>query len=179
MPRLYTITAGHDSTDPGNTWGGRREADLMLELRHLVAAALRQRGHTVREDGDRGINWALSRAMALIPGAHLAVELHTNASNNTSATGVEVVALPKHSATSQRVAAAIGQVLGIPLRRNAGWYPHDQASKDRGFQPGFSRTGGLIVEVFFQSNAAELARYLQRRQQVANAIAQALDVIST
>jgi hypothetical protein len=26
--------------------------------------------------------------------------------------------------------------------------------------------GGLIVEVFFQSNAAELGRYLQRRQEV-------------
>jgi N-acetylmuramoyl-L-alanine amidase len=172
--KVFTVTAGHDSSDPGNTWNGRREAELMLELRHLVATGLRQRGHRVVEDGDRGVNWALSRAMALIPGAHLALELHTNASNNTTATGVEVVALPKHKDTAQRVAAAIGRVLNIPPRRYGGWYDHAQASKDRGFQPGFSRQGGLIVEVFFQSNAAELGRYLQRRQEVATAIVDAV-----
>lgn len=172
--KVYTITAGHDSTDPGNTWNGRREAELMLELRHLVATGLRQRGHRVIEDGERGVNWALSRAIALIPGASLALELHTNASNNNTATGVEVIALPAHKKTSQRIAAAIGRVLNIPPRRLGGWYDHAQASKDRGFQPGFSRRGGLIVEVFFQSNAPELARYLQSREEVATAIVDAV-----
>jgi N-acetylmuramoyl-L-alanine amidase len=103
MRRVYTVTAGHSSTEPGNTWGGLREADLMLDLRHLVADKLRASGHLVREDGARGVNAALARAIALIPGAHLAIELHTNASANITATGVEVVALPAKRAAAQRV----------------------------------------------------------------------------
>jgi N-acetylmuramoyl-L-alanine amidase len=174
MKRVYTVSAGHSNTEPGNTWGGLREADLMLELRHMVASKLREGGHLVREDGARGVNAMLAHAIALIPGAHIAIELHTNASSNTSATGVEVVALARHKATSQRIAAAIAQVLAVPLRRDGGWYDHNQVIKDRGFTPGFSRTGGLIVEVFFQSNPADLARYLDRKWLVASAIARAL-----
>jgi N-acetylmuramoyl-L-alanine amidase len=174
MKRVYTVTAGHSEAEPGNTWGGLREADLMLDLRHMVADKLRASGHLVREDGARGVNAALVRAIALIPGAHLAIELHTNASNNRSATGVEVVALPAQRAAAQRVAKAIADVLGIPLRRAAGWYDHHLIKPDRGFEPGFSRRGGLIVEVFFQSNPADLAAYQAKKWMVATAIAKAL-----
>jgi len=174
MSKVYTVTAGHGEGAPGNTWGGLREADLMLDLRHMVADKLRAQGHLVREDGDRGFNAALARAMALIPGAHLAIELHTNASTNTTATGVEVVALPAKRAAAQRVAKAIADVLGIPLRRAAGWYDHHLIKPDRGFEPGFSRQGGLIVEVFFQSNPSDLAAYQAKKWMVATAIAKAL-----
>lgn len=165
------LTAGHGAGDPGNTWGGYREADLMTELRYITAAKLRAMGHDVREDGERGVNWSLAQAMGLINGASVAIELHTNASSNTSATGVEVVSLPQHRVLSQRLAKAIGSVLQIPLRRDVGWLSHDRCTAERGFQPGFSRRGGLIVEVFFQSNAQDLRKYLERRWLVASAIA--------
>jgi N-acetylmuramoyl-L-alanine amidase len=170
----YTITAGHSNTDPGNTWNGYKEAELMLELRYILAAKLRFTGHQVREDGPQGVNWALSDAQRLIAGADVALELHTNASSNTLASGVEVVALSAHKTLAQRLAHAIGSVLQIPTRRDHGWYPHEQCAAERGFQPGFSKRGGLIVEVFFQSNEDDLRKYQERKWLVASAIARAL-----
>jgi N-acetylmuramoyl-L-alanine amidase len=170
----YTITAGHGGTDPGNTWNGYREAALMLELRHILASKLRADGHHVREDGARGENWGLADAMALIAGADAALELHTNASDNTAATGVEIVAQAPHAPLAQRLAHAIGGALQIPTRRHQGWYPHAQCAADRKFEPGFSRRGGLIVEVFFQSNPNDLRAYLERKWLVASAIARVL-----
>jgi N-acetylmuramoyl-L-alanine amidase len=169
-----TVTAGHGGADPGNTWNGHQEAKLMMQLRHILAAKLRSDGHIVREDGGLGENWALSDATRLIAGSTVAIELHTNASTNPQATGVEVVSLPEHRELSQRVAHAIGSVLMIPTRRDKGWYPHADWTAEKGFQPGFSRRGGLIVEVFFQSNPEDLRKYLERFWLVASAIAAAL-----
>lgn len=166
-----TITAGHGGDAPGNTWNGYTEGGLMLELRSITAGMLRAAGHQVREDGGLGVNWALSDSMRLIAGADVALELHTNASSNTSATGVEVVAQPQHKALAQRLAHAIGSVLAIPSRREYGWYAHALCAADRKFEPGFSRRGGLIVEVFFQSNKSDLRAYLDKRLLVASAIA--------
>ena len=171
----FTVTAGHGGSDPGNTWGGHHEAKLMTELRFLVALKLRQAGHMVREDGLRGENWSLRDAMGLVAGADLALELHTNAAANPSAAGVEVLADLRHADPAKRIARAIGGVLQIPTRRQEGWYPHVDFIKSRGHAAGFVRMGGLIVEVFFQSNPEELRRYLERRWLVASAIASAMD----
>lgn len=173
---IFTVTAGHGASDPGNTWGGFREADLMDELGHLVARKLIEGGHAAREDGPRGENWPLSAAVSLVSGADLAIELHTNASDNRAATGVEVVALEVHREAAQTIAHAIGSVLQIPTRRNAGWYDARDHQRTRGWNSpaAFVRAGGLIVEAFFQSNPAELSTYLDRRYPLASAIARAM-----
>lgn len=168
------VCAGHGGTDPGNTWGGTTEAALMLELRHIVALKLRQAGHEVTEDGGRGVNLTLNDAIRLAHGHDVAIELHTNASANQTATGVEVIAAPKNKLLAQRIAQAIGRVLEIPVRRDGGLYPLAQFKRERKFTPGFVRAGGLIVEVFFQSNPAELGRYRERFWLVATAIADAV-----
>ena len=69
-----TVTAGHGDGDPGATYGGMTEADLMADLRDLVAARLRAAGHEVRTDGEGKINRALTYAMQLIGGADVAIE---------------------------------------------------------------------------------------------------------
>ena len=175
---LYTITAGHSSEEPGNTWNGHKEAALMLDLRYMVAAKLRSDGHMVREDGQRGENLPLVSAQRLIDGSRLALELHTNGSTNPRAEGVEVVALPEHKKAAQAIARAIGGVLQIPVRRVDGWWPMDELVRERKFTPGFARRGGLIVEVFFQSNPRELAVYLERKWLVASAIARAVQEVA-
>lgn len=171
----FTVTAGHGGSDPGNTWGGHSEARLMTELRFIVAMKLREAGHTVAEDGGRGENWTLAEATRLIKGADLAVELHTNASSNTRAEGVEVVADIDRAKEARIIANAIGGTLQIPVRRDGGWLAASQVKRDRGFLPAFCRHGGLIVEVFFQSNPTELSRYLERRWLVATAIARSME----
>lgn len=176
MSRRFTVTAGHSDKDPGNTWGGTTEARLMDELAHLVASNLRGTGHKVTQDGELGENWPLTDAVRLVAGADLAIELHTNASANRLANGVEVVALPSRKREAQAIAHAIAGVLGIPLRRDRGYYEAHEHRRDRGWDvpAAYVRHGGLIVEAFFQSNEDELATYLKRKEDVARAIASAM-----
>lgn len=169
----FAITAGHSDAEPGNTWGGLREADLMLTLRDIVADKLRALDHEVLEDGRDKQNLPLRDAIALVSKVDCAIELHTNALNEKSS-GVEVVAASQHSRLAQKLAVAIGKELDIPLRRTGGWYPLEQHIRDRNFTAGFCRAGGLIVEVFFQSNPQELQKYQDRYWLVASAIANTL-----
>jgi len=173
-PQTFLVAAGHGRRDPGNVSNGHHEAVLMLELRHLVAIKLTERGHTVRQDGRRLENLPLAQAMEMITSGVVAIELHTNASATPTASGVEVVAAPGNAVLARRIAAAIATVMEIPLRRDGGLYPVAQFKRERGFTPGFVRRGGLIVETFFQSNPRELAVYLDRKWLVASAIAEAL-----
>ena len=173
----FAVTAGHDDKDPGNTANGLREADLMLELRHLVAVRLRAMGHTVVEDGERGVNLPLSAAVRAAAGVDVALELHTNAVANPTAEGIEIVAPKRHRTLSQALAHAIGGVLMSPTRKDKGWYDPEQHRKDRGWnnQAAFVRADGIIIETFFQSNPRELAAYQGKYHLVASAIARVLN----
>jgi N-acetylmuramoyl-L-alanine amidase len=169
---IYTVTAGHSGSDPGAIAAdGRTEAALMLELRDIVATKLRAAGHTVRTDGGWRENLPLPYALTLVPGAAVAIELHTNAHSNTAARGVEVVSLPAQRELARTIARRIAHVLETPVRGAGGWI--DQAATARG-RLGFVRVGGLVVETFFLSNAEELAKYDARKWLVATAIAQAM-----
>lgn len=172
----FTVTAGHSNKEPGNTWGGHTEAALVDELGHLVAQHLRAAGHQVNQDGELGENWPLHEAVRLIQEADVAIELHTNASSNTRARGVEVVSMPSRKRAAKLIAGAIAQAMAIPLRHAEGWYDANdhRRARDWDLPAAFVRHGGLIVEVFFQSNPEELQKYLQRKGEVARAIATAL-----
>jgi N-acetylmuramoyl-L-alanine amidase len=171
----FLIAAGHGSGDPGNMAMGLSEAALMLELRDIVASKLRALGHDVITDGAKGENWALSRAIKLITG-RVSIELHTNASTSPTARGVEVISLPSDKALAQRIASNIARTLNTITRREAGWLDPLDVKRDRGFYPGFVRSGGLIVETFFQSNPNELANYHGSSWLVAQAIVDALTI---
>lgn len=170
-PRTYTVTAGHGATDPGAVRDGITERDLMAELRNIVATKLEAMGHTVRTDGTGLANLPLPFALTLVPGAAAAIELHTNASDNPAATGVEVVSLPAQRELARTLARRIAHVLELPVRGAGGWIDQTQTARGR---LGFVRAGGLVVEVFFLSNPQDLARYQARKWMVASAIVQAL-----
>jgi N-acetylmuramoyl-L-alanine amidase len=169
--RTYLISAGHGGTDPGAVGNGHREADVCLDMRDRVATHLRTMRHNVRTDGGTGVNWVLAEALKLIPGTTLAVELHCNAAANPAATGVEVIALPRHKAAAQRLARAIADASGQRLRGDAGWI--DQSASARG-RLAFVNAGGLIVELVFISNAGDVQRFMAVRDRVAAAIADAM-----
>lgn len=169
---IYTVTAGHSWSDPGATAAtGEREEDLMTELRDIVADKLRKAGHTVRTDGGWRENLPLPYALTLVPGSDVAVELHTNASASPTATGVEVVSLPAQAPLARAIAGRIARVLGLRLRGDGGWIDQRQTARGR---LGFVRAGGLVVEVFFLSNPADLAAYQRLKWMVAAAISDAL-----
>lgn len=168
----FTVTAGHSFLDPGAVAAdGTREEALMTELRDIVASKLRAAGHEVRTDGGWRHNLPLANAIALVPGADAAVELHMNAATNTAARGVEVVSLPAQRELARTIARRIAHVIESPVRGAGGWI--DQAQTARG-RLGFVRAGGLVVEVGFISNPEELHKVRSRLWVVASAIVAAL-----
>lgn len=169
---IIVLTAGHSATDPGAVADGYSEADLMLELRDVAADALRARGHVVIEDGGDGENLPLRHAIGLIGQGAVAVELHTNASDNPSARGVESISLPNKRRFSQRLSAAVAEVLKTRVRGDQGWIDQSQSARGR---LGFVNAGGVILETFFLSNPTERERYLSDPDAVAFAIAKAID----
>jgi len=176
----YLISAGHGAGDPGNTASGRREADIAVELRNIIAHKLRAAGHDVTTDGGLRENWGLIDAVKLIVSGRTSIEIHTNA-GKPDAKGVEVIALRGHADLAKRIAKGIAGVLGTTLRREAGFFDYDRwvaerkAAKATNQTLGFVRRGGIIVEAFFQSNAAELAAYDAKKWLVAQAIVDALE----
>ena len=169
---IYTVTAGHSLYDSGAVAKtGEKEADLMVALRDIVAHKLRAAGHTVRTDGGWRHNLPLLNAIALVPGAKVAIELHTNAHENPAATGVEVVALPSQAPMARRIARRIAHALGMRVRGDGGWIDQSKTALRR---LGFVSAGGLVVEVFFLSNPKDLETYRARVWLVAEAIAIAL-----
>jgi N-acetylmuramoyl-L-alanine amidase len=70
---IYTVTAGHGGSDPGAVANGVTEAELMVELRDIVASKLRANGHTVRTDGGWRKNLPLPYALTLVPGSKVAI----------------------------------------------------------------------------------------------------------
>ena len=171
MKKPIVLTAGHSDVDPGAVGNGQTEAGIARELRNIVASKLRSMGHRVITDGEPAVNKPLRDAIALIPQGKVAVELHCNAAANPAAGGVECISLPKDKALSQRLSRAVARVLELRVRGDGGWI--DQSKSARG-RLGYVQAGGLILEVFFISNPAEMAVYQARKWLVAQAIADVL-----
>lgn len=168
---IFAICAGHSDAEPGAVYGQHREADLMLRLRDKVAAELVKRGHKVLTDGVPKQNLSLREAMTVVKRVDVAVELHTNASANLTAKGVEALSLPALKVRSQKLSSAVATVLKTSVRGDRGWKSQEESARGR---LGFVGAGGIILEVFFLSNPAELAAYLKNEDSVAAAIAESL-----
>jgi N-acetylmuramoyl-L-alanine amidase len=163
-------SAGHTNIkgqDRGAAGNGFVEGDLTVELRDAVAAHLRELGESVLEDGFDGENQPLKKALELARQASVAVEFHWNAGPPT-ATGIEVLSKPKHKELAQTIAQAIHQATAIGLRGDSGWKADNSGQHHR---LAFAEAGGLIVEVCFISNAADMARYRENFEAVAKGIA--------
>lgn len=166
-----TITAGHSNTDPGAVNGKIKEADLVVNFRNAVSYYLREAGLQVKTDGTGTKNDPLSSAIKLIKGSSVAVEFHMNAATSKQANGVETIALPKDKKLAQDLSKAVADALGSRLRGNDGWI--DQSKSARG-RLAYVNAGGLIVELGFISNEAELAAYQARYWIAAKAVAKVL-----
>lgn len=162
----FVVTAGHSNTDPGAVANGRKEADIAVDMRNMIASKLRALSHNVITDGEGKDNQPLSKAIKLVSNG-LAIEIHCNAASNASATGVECISLPKHKALCQRLSNAIAAATKDKVRGDNGWI--DQSKSARG-KLGFVEAGGVIVELFFLSNKGDLERYEGVKWLVASAI---------
>lgn len=168
---MILLSAGHSNADPGAVANGVREADIAVEARNIVRHKLEAAGYPAVTDGAGSDNQPLAQAVKLVAGKTLAVEFHCNAAANPQAGGVECISLPNLKAESQAISMAISRVMGTKLRGDAGWI--DQSKSARG-RLAFVVAGGIIVELFFLSNPAELKTWQEKKWLVCQAIADAI-----
>ncbi|WP_111884598.1 N-acetylmuramoyl-L-alanine amidase [Acinetobacter sp. CFCC 11171] len=166
-----TITAGHSNTDPGAVNGKYKEADLVVNFRNAVSHYLHEAGLQVKTDGIGTKNDPLSAAVKLIKGSSVAVEFHMNAATSKQANGIETIALPKDKKLAQDLSKAVADALGSRLRGDNGWI--DQSKSARG-RLAYVNAGGLIVELGFISNEAELAAFNEKYWLAAKAVAEVI-----
>ena len=169
--QFVTVTAGHSNTDPGAVNGKFKEAELVSQFRNAVAYYLREAGIQYKTDGVGTLNQDLNAAIKLIKGSSVAVEFHMNAATSKQANGIETIALPKDKKLAQELSKAVADVFGSRLRGDNGWI--DQSQSARG-KLGFISNGGLIVELGFISNEAELAAFNTKYWSAAKAVAMVL-----
>ena len=169
--QFVTVTAGHSNKDPGAVNGKFKEAELAAKFRNAVAYYLREAGIQYKTDGVDTLNQDLNAAIKLIKGSSVAVEFHMNAAGSKQANGIETIALPKDKKLAQDLSKAVADVFGSRLRGDNGWI--DQSQSARG-KLGFISNGGLIVELGFISNEAELAQFNAKYWTAAKAVAMIL-----
>ncbi|NNH35709.1 N-acetylmuramoyl-L-alanine amidase [Acinetobacter sp. NIPH 2377] len=169
--QFVTVTAGHSNKDPGAVNGKFKEAELVSQFRNAVAYYLREAGIQYKTDGVGTLNQDLNTAIKLIKGSSVAVEFHMNAATSKQANGIETIALPKDKKLAQDLSKAVADVFGSRLRGDNGWI--DQSQSARG-KLGFISNGGLIVELGFISNEAELAAFNTKYWSAAKAVAMVL-----
>lgn len=174
--QFVTVTAGHSNKDPGAVNGKFKEAELVSQFRNAVAYYLREAGIQYKTDGIGTTNQNLNAAIKLIKGSSVAVEFHMNAAASKQANGIETIALPKDKKLAQDLSKAVADVFGSRLRGDNGWI--DQSQSARG-KLGFISNGGLIVELGFISNEAELAQFNAKYWTAAKAVAMVLIKHST
>ena len=168
---FVAVTAGHSNTDPGAVNGKIKESELVTNFRNAVVHYLREAGITTRTDGTGTQNDPLSSALKLIKGSSIAVEFHMNTAASKQANGIETIALPRDKKLAQDLSAAVATALGSRLRGDNGWI--DQSKSARG-SLAYINAGGLIVELGFISNEAELAAFQARYWIAAKAVAKVL-----
>ena len=168
---FMTITAGHSNTDPGAVNGKFKEAELVTKFRNAVAHYLSEAGIAIKTDGVGTNNQNLNTAIKLIKGSSVAVEFHMNAASNKSAYGIETIALPKDKKLAQDLSKVVAKAFNSKLRGQDGWI--DQSQSARG-KLGFISNGGLIVELGFISNEAELKTFNEKYWLAARDVADVL-----
>lgn len=176
--KILILTAGHGGGDngavsPDGQWIEAREA---LKLRDAITLRLRAQGVPIITDGNPGENKPLRDALTLLRRPNLlAVEIHFNAGPPT-ATGVEVLALETLKAPAQAIARATATALGLKLRGGDGGWKPDTAGQHH--RLAFCRAGGMILEVCFLSNPADMAAFAAKRTALIEALATTLSELS-
>jgi len=168
---IITITAGHSNSDPGAVNGKHKESEKAALFRNAVAHYLTAAGLSVKVDGVGTNNKPLSDAIKLINGARIALEIHLNSSASKTSNGVETISLPKDKKLAQQLSGAVSGVFGLRLRGDGGWI--DQTQSHRG-KLGFVSKGGLILELCFISNDAEVAQFDKQYWKAAKAVAEVI-----
>lgn len=161
------LSAGHSNTDPGAVAFGRREADIVVEFRNIVSFYLHRANVPHELDGAGTENMPLREAVIKAARHPIGVEFHCNA-GPPAASGVETLSGPGDISLGSRLCHAIAAAFDI---RNRGAKPEGAGQHHR---LAFVQAGGIIVELFFITNASDVWAYDSRKWLAARAVAEVL-----
>ena len=166
------ISAGHSNTDSGAVNGTQTEANVVRDMRNMVAHYLREAKVNFRTDGTGLTNLPLKEAGRLASTAEIAVEFHCNSFHLPTAQGVEALAGVKDKELSRKLCSAVSKHMNNTIRGgDGGWKDQGSGQHSRLF---FVQQGGIILELFFLSNPKELARWEEVKWLVAREVAEVL-----
>ena len=166
------ISAGHSNTDSGAVNGTQTEANVVRDMRNMVAHYLREAKVNFRTDGTGLTNLPLKEAGRLASTAEIAVEFHCNSFHLPTAQGVEALAGVKDKELSKKLCSAVSKHMNNTIRGgDGGWKDQGSGQHSRLF---FVQKGGIILELFFLSNPKELARWEEVKWLVAREVAEVL-----
>ena len=168
MRPIY-LSAGHSGTDPGAVSGGRREADIAVEFRNIVSFYLSRAGVPHELDGEGTANLPLAETVKRTRQLRgIEVEFHCNAAVNRGATGVESLQGPANTLLGEKLCQAVADGLAL---RNRGAKPENAGQHHR---LAFVQAGGVILELLFITNPADVAAYDARKWLAARNVAAVL-----
>ena len=166
------ISAGHSNTDPGAVNGTQTEANIVRDMRNMVAHYLREAKVSFRTDGTGLTNLPLKEAGRLASTADIAVEFHCNSFHLPTAQGVEALAAVKDKELSKKLCSAVSKHMNNTIRGgDGGWKDQGSGQHSRLY---FVQKGGIILELFFLSNPKEIARWEEVKWLVAREVASVL-----
>lgn len=171
MARLVVYpSAGHHDKDPGAVANGWKEADLTKELRNLMIAEFNLRQHKIIVDQDWETNSQYQKRIKP-GGGSVIMDLHFNAVESKTATGVEVIVNNHASQHSIDLATEICQKLSTIMGiANRGVKTEKQTAR-KGIGILNLKAGiSVLVEVCFMSNPNDLRAYLKNKEAVACAL---------
>ncbi|HGO8415112.1 TPA: N-acetylmuramoyl-L-alanine amidase, partial [Neisseria meningitidis] len=100
-----------------------------------------------------------------------AIEFHTNAAANKTATGIEALSTPKNKRWCQVLGKAVAKKTGWKLRGEDGFKPDNAGRHSR---LAYAQAGGIVFEPFFISNDTDLALFKTTKWGICRAIADAI-----
>lgn len=179
--RTVIITAGHSNGKGGYldrgvaSYDGKLfEGDLTIQLRDKVADILRKGGFKVYEDSDKNpLAAAIQELKGFFSFTSINVDIHFNAAS-MGASGTETLVKDKYSKFEYKIAEMlcerISAVMGI---KNRGVKTESMSARGR---LGWMRMTGnnIIIEVCFLSNPGDVAKYLDKKDEIADVIAQVI-----
>jgi len=173
MKKIYLI-AGHHNADPGAVSGTEKESDLTKELRGLIKSELTRLEPSVMviiDEDAHNLSMVIQTINRTIEEDDVLIDIHFNASSNTSATGTEV--LVKNDSLPIRVSAAkvLSEIISEVVRiKNRGVKTEKDSA--RGKIAILHGTGKrYLLEVCFLSNKDDMKKYHAEKLDLAKDLA--------
>lgn len=177
--RKLILSSGHsdgkgESKDRGSSGNGYFEGDLTIEFADLLETELKLIGVTPLRDNKSN---ALSQTLNWIKGKFNAndvlIDIHWNASANTTANGSEVFISANPSAYERQLANAILNEFVIVGFKNRGVRKESESARKTlaWMRP---NAENILIEVCFISNVSDMKIYQANKHRLAKNLAKAI-----